>query len=113
MYTMKVVYFKQNSGKEPVRQYIDKLPKDLAATVLASLKDLEEHGLKNTLVICRQIEGKLWEIKISSQRIFYVLLEGPTMVLPHAYKKQGQKAPKKEISLAERRMKLVIGDHNA
>lgn len=108
-----MVYFKQASGKEPVKQYIDKLPNDLAAHVLAALKDIKEHGINNALVTCRQIEGKLWEIKIAAQRVFYVLIEGPTMVLLHAYKKQGQKAPKKELSVAKKRMKLVVGGDNA
>ena len=32
------------------------------------------------------------------------------MVLLHAYKKEGQKAPKKEIKLALQRLKDVTGD---
>ncbi|USN51645.1 MAG: type II toxin-antitoxin system RelE/ParE family toxin [Myxococcales bacterium] len=110
---MDVVYFRQATGKEPVRQYIDKLPSEVAAYVLAAIKDIKEHGLDKALVTCRQIEGKLWEIKIDAQRVFYVVIDGPTMVLLHAYKKQGQKAPKKEISVAKKRMKLVIGGHYA
>jgi phage-related protein len=109
---MNVVYFKLTSGKEPVRQYIDSLPNDLAAQVLAALKDIEEHGIDKALVTCRQIEGKLWEIKIAAQRVFYVLIQGPTVVLLHAYKKQGQKAPKKELSVAKKRMKLIVGGSN-
>jgi phage-related protein len=49
----------------------------------------------------------MWEIKISSAsggyRIFYIGLKTNTntMVLLHAYKKQSQKAPKKEIDTAD------------
>ena len=110
---MNVIYFKQASGKEPVKEYIDKLPNILSAQVLTALKDIQENGIVKALVTCRQIEGKLWEIKLDAQRIFYVLIDGPTMVLLHAYKKQSQKAPKKEISVAKKRMKLVVGGNNA
>lgn len=110
---MNVIYFKQASGKEPVKEYIDKLPNILSAQVLTALKDIKENGTVMSLITCRQIEGKLWEIKLDAQRIFYVLIDGPTMVLLHAYKKQSQKAPKKELSVAKKRMKLVIGGNNA
>ena len=56
------------------------------------------------------IEGKLWELKITRHRIFYVLIVGPVMVLLHAYKKQGQKAPPRELEVARKRMKGVLGE---
>ncbi len=52
--------------------------------------------------------GKLWELKVSRHRIFYVLVMGPEMVLLHAYKKQGRKAPRGEIDLAKTRLKEVL-----
>jgi phage-related protein len=56
----------------------------------------------------RQIRGKLWELRISRNRIFYVVLKGDRMVLLHAYKKRGQKAPIREIETALRRMSEVM-----
>ncbi|MGQ0505990.1 MAG: type II toxin-antitoxin system RelE/ParE family toxin [Myxococcaceae bacterium] len=47
------------------------------------------------------------ELKISQHRIFYVVIAGPEMVLLHAYKKQGQRAPPREIEVAKSRMKEV------
>ena len=41
-------------------------------------------------------------------RVFYVMIDGPEMVLLHAYKKQSQKAPQSEIDTAEKRMKEVL-----
>ncbi len=37
-----------------------------------------------------------------------VVITGPMMVLLHSYKKQSQKAPAREIKIAERRMKEVL-----
>jgi len=55
-----------------------------------------------------QIEGKLWEIRVSAHRVFYVLIDREEMVLLHAYKKQGQKLPLKEREVAMRRMKELL-----
>ena len=59
----------------------------------------------------RQIRDKLWEIRIKrnlSHRIFYVVIVKNEMVLLHAYQKKSQKAPKKEIELAKKRMKEIL-----
>lgn len=110
---MKIIYFRQQSGREPVRDYICALSKKDAAQVLAALADIEEHGLDNTVINLKPIDGKLWEIKLSAHRIFYVVLTGPMMVLLHAFKKEGQKTPLKDRELAKKRMKLVLGGENA
>ena len=78
------------------------------AQVLDALEEIRQHGFDTGKVATRQIENKLWEIKISRHRVFYFVLSGPRMVLLHAYKKQGQKAPRAEIDVARSRMKEVI-----
>lgn len=79
---------------------------------MACLKNVEELGFDCPRVQFRQIQGQLWEIKIRSAsggfRIFYVSLKTNTLILLHAYKKQSQKAPKKEIEIAEQRMFEVL-----
>ena len=56
----------------------------------------------------RQIQGKLWELRISKTRIFYVMIGSNTMILLHTYKKQSQKAPRHEIETALRRMRDML-----
>ena len=91
-----------------VEDFLNDLPRQERADVDAILEDLRDHGLAVPLVSMRQIQGKLWELRISRSRIFYVLLGSNTMVLLHAYKKQGQKAPRREIETALRRMRDVL-----
>jgi len=91
-----------------VSEYIDKLPKEQRAIIYAVLEDIKQYGLQAPLVSMRQIKGKLWEIKVSQTRIFYAVIEGNTMVLLHAYKKQSQKAQQHEIETALQRMKDII-----
>jgi phage-related protein len=44
-----------------------------------------------------------------SHRIFYAAVVKGEIVLLHAYQKKSQKAPKKEIDLAQKRMKEITG----
>lgn len=111
---MKIFFYKTHNGRTPIEDFIFDLPKSDQAKILASLANVEELGLSCPRVQFRQIRGKLWEIKIratdSSYRIFYVMINNDKMVLLHLYKKQSQKAPTKEIEIAERRMMEIIKD---
>ncbi len=102
---MKIELYQTASGRSPVSKYISELPLEDRALVDAVLEDLEIYGLAAPLVSMRQIDGKLWELRILPRsRIFYVVVERDRMILLHAYKKQGQKAPRREIETARRRM---------
>lgn len=90
--------------------YIRDLSGERREEVVAALIDIEEYGLEGAMVAARHLEGKLWELKFAKDRVFYVMLSGPEMVLLHAYKKQGQKAPPRELDTARRRMKDVLAE---
>lgn len=105
---MKITFFESTSGRLPVLSYIKKLPKKERASILQALDEVEKYGFDATKVRFRQIEGKLWELKISAHRVFYVILSVEEMVLLHAYKKQGQKLPLKERKIAIKRMKETL-----
>ena len=95
-------------GRSPIDEYLDGLSAAEAAKVAAVLESIKRDGLAAPLVSMRQIRGKLWELRVSQTRIFYVVVVGDTMVLLHAYKKQGQRAPAREIETASRRMADVL-----
>ena len=105
---MRVTFYTTRAGRSPVLSYIHDLSSQEKARILAALTDIEAHGLDAVRVLFRQIEGKLWEIKISAHRVFYVLLRGDEMVLLHAYKKQAQKLPIRERETALKRMQEVL-----
>lgn len=73
--------------------------------MLEALRQVERHGFDTVGVSFRQLEGKLWEIKVGAIRILYTVLSGPELVLLHLYRKQGQKMPLDEKAVALRRMK--------
>lgn len=102
---VRVRFYVTAAGASPVEKYLAGLDSKERAVVLDTLTALEEEGLGAAGVTTRQLAGKLWELKAPQQRVFYVVLTGPEMVLLHACKKQGQKARAGDISLAEKRMK--------
>jgi len=105
---VRIRYYMTTRGERPVEKYILGLPRREAAAVEAVLSLLMKHGVGASGVSCRQIDAKLWEIKAGAHRVFYVIVTGPEMVLLHAYRKQAQKAPRKELDLARRRMKEIL-----
>lgn len=107
---MKIRFYQTLAGSRPVEKYLQALPLGERAKIAATIEDICQHGLEGSSATFRHIQGRLWEIKVSSQRVFYVIISGPEMILLHAYKKQTQKAPKKEIETAQHRMKDVLGD---
>ena len=111
---MKVRFYKSASGRVPARDFMLDLHESDRTKVLTTLAHVELSGLNNSSVIFRNIDGKLWEIKIrgydGSYRLFYVTLKGPTIVILHGYKKQSQKAPIKELDIAKQRMKEVLNE---
>ena len=60
-------------------------------------------------VSLRQLQGKLWEIRLGRHRVAYVIVTGPEMVLLHAFKKQGQRTARSDLDLALRRAKEILG----
>lgn len=105
---MKVTFYTTVSGRSPVWDHLKDLDKGERARVLEGLEQIERHGFDALKVRFRQIEGKLWEIKIAAHRVFYVVVETDEMILLHAYKKQGQKLPLREREVALKRMKEVL-----
>lgn len=104
---MIIKVYRTASGRSPAEDYLLRLSKPDRADVLETFKAIEKYGLSAPISM-RQIRGKLWELRISQTRIFYVIIESDTMVLLHAYKKQAQKAPAREIETALQRMAEFI-----
>ncbi len=109
---IRIYFFEMQSGKSPIKKFIDGLPKPDQARFLEVIKEIEAHGLNSSRVAFKPMEGKLWEIKFNSSssgyRIFYVLIEKDMMIWLHAFSKKTQKTPKQELELARKRLKEVL-----
>jgi phage-related protein len=108
---MDVIYYQTSSGREPVRVYINELPKEDRVIITSDLEQIRDHGIMAANVVSRKLIEKLWEIKTgtrSQQRLFYCVISGDTLVLLHACKKQKQGAQRGDIDLAYKRMREVL-----
>ena len=109
---MKVAFAAAASGRSYFEKFIHDLSVQDRAVILSVFADIQDHGFAAKGCEFRQIEGKLWEIKIRAPaggyRFFYVMIAPAHLHVLHFYKKQGAKAPAKELALARRRQREVM-----
>jgi len=91
-----------------VRDYIAGLPARERDDWDEALTLLGVFGLDGPVSL-RQLDGKLWEIRVGGHRAAYVVITGPEMVLLHAFKKQGRRTSHRDLELARRRAREVLG----
>jgi phage-related protein len=109
---VKIEFHRSGSGRSYFEDFLKEFPKSDRAAILAVFQDIQTHGFNALGCEFRQIEGKLWEIKIRTSggawRFFYVTLSQNLIYVLHSYKKQGQKAPVRELEVARKRLKEVL-----
>ena len=109
---MPVVFFRLESGKEPVRDWLTSLPVKDRKSIGDDIQTAE-FGWPIGMPLCRSIAGHkgLWEIRsdLSGNRIARVLfcVTQGQMVLLHGFEKKTQKTPDRDIRIALRRMKGI------
>jgi len=90
-----------------VLEFINSLsPKD-KAKVNNIFRLLEEFGTNLGMPHAHRIDGRLWELRPSDNRLFYFLYLERMFVILHGFRKQSMKTPEKEIATALRRMKEI------
>jgi len=106
---MKVTFYETPSGRSPVTDFIDKQPGTDQAVIVVVFEGIEEYGFAAKGAQFRQLQGKLWEIKIKAPsggyRFLYATLDRENLVILHGFKKKTQKTPPKEMKTALRRLK--------
>ena len=87
-------------------EYIKDLPYALKAEILDTRQLIREKGIDAFLLLTtRQLYKKLWEIKISQERIMYVIQDQESVYFLNICKKQKGKAEKQELEKAKKRAK--------
>jgi phage-related protein len=109
-----IEYFISNSGRSPVKEFIDALSPDSKAKFIFIADLLTEYGLNVREPYVKPITGtrKLFEIRIKDRqnihRIFYFAYAGKKLILLHGFTKKADKTPQREIEIAEKRMKEYL-----
>ena len=101
-------FFRSESGREPVREWLRRLPVEDRKILGEDIKDVE-FSWPIGMPLVRALGGGLWEVRssLTGGRIGRVLfcVERKCMVLLHGFVKKTQKTPQREIELALRRKK--------
>ena len=104
----KIVFYKDHRGKSPALDFIEELPTIDQVKVRNALRLLREFGTNLGMPHAKQIKGKLWELRPGGVRLFYFAYIAHQFVILHGYRKQGMKAPEREIEIALRRMEELL-----
>lgn len=104
------VYYKTASGRAPVREFIDEQAVEVREKIFSDLARLVRFNVRLGPPYLEKVEGRdFWELRTKVRgdiyRTFYFAHTGKKFVLLHAYQKKSQRAPRKELDVAEERMR--------
>lgn len=106
---MDVVFFRLDSGREPVREWLKGLDQDGRRSIGADIKTLQL-GWPIGMPLARKMSDGLWELRShlpsGVARTFFTV-RGPAIVLLHGFVKKARKTPANELSVAKRRLTKV------
>jgi len=105
-------FFQDARGRHPVADFIDSLPKKEQAKIIRTLELHQELGLELCSPHTRQIEGKLWELRMQFNgrafRFFFFITCDCEIWYLHAVVKKRDKHIHDNIDIAKRRMFEVL-----
>jgi phage-related protein len=104
-------WHKTPAGDSPARADVLALPKELRAAIGFAIDRIQRLGLTGAIdegVKAKGFRGKLWQLTIKHQRVLFVIVNGPKMVVVHTFDKNDDKTKKKHIEIAMARMKEVL-----
>ena len=109
MNSWKIVFYRTARGKEPVSEFIRDLGKRDQGKIIWTVDLLKEHGTSLPAPYLKRLTriNKLWELRTKQYRIFLSFLPKKNIILIHAIKKKTAKTPKKDLQLAEQRLKEI------
>lgn len=101
-----MTFYTTDRGEKPVLEFIkaQQLP---ARTKISHLMDLlKKHGHMLGVPQSKRLQPELYELRIRGKEELRILysFKGEVIILLHAFKKQTQKTPQKEIIIALKRM---------
>ncbi len=104
----KAIYYKDDRGKEPAKNFIDGLEDKIRGKILARVEYLEANWFEIRRPLIEYIENKLYALRVQlskdNVRIIYAYMFGEYIVLLHAVKKKTRRILKKDKVTAKKRM---------
>lgn len=106
---IQVVFFRQDSGREPVRDWLKKLERVDRKTSGEDVKTVQFQWPVG-MPLTRKMDEDFWELRsevtLGIARIFFTIYDD-RIVLLHGFVKKSRKTPPKELTTARRRLKKL------
>ena len=112
-----VVFYRTSKGTEPVKELIAELNTQASTNkhirvrvkkIIEHIEILQAYGTNKGLPHMRHIDDGIWELRPTSDRIFFFCYMEECFVLLHHFQKKTQKTPPREIEQAKRYRKDFI-----
>ncbi len=105
---IQVVFYRTDTGTEPVRDWLKSLPDEDRRTIGIDLATVQV-GWPVGMPLCRSLGGGLWEVRSSLpsrriSRLLFFVHEGRIGIV-HGFIKKTPKTPQDDLELARKRMK--------
>ncbi|MGB5626349.1 MAG: type II toxin-antitoxin system RelE/ParE family toxin [Woeseiaceae bacterium] len=104
-----VRFFRLDSDREPVREWLKSMTAEARKTVGEDIKTLQ-YGWPIGMPLARKMDDGLWELRSSLDRGIartFFTVHGRKIVLLHGFMKKSQKTPANELALAKRRLRKL------
>ncbi len=103
---LNVVFYRSESGNEPVREWLKELPRENRRRIGEDIKTVQL-GWPLGMPLIRKINKDLWEVRTTLEsgiaRVFFTIDED-YMILLHGFIKKSQKTPQNEFKTALARL---------
>lgn len=115
MVQWKVEFYELSNGSSPVVTWFREQEPKVQAKFARIFGLLQEYGIAVGMPYVRSItDSKLFEIRVEQDtniyRIFYFVYTGQRFILLHGFQKKTQKTPKKELEIAQTRLKQFLAE---
>ncbi len=106
---LSVSFFKTETGREPVREWLRALPREQRRIIGENNKTVQ-FGWPLGMPLVRKLDRDLWKVRIrlpaGITRVMFTVGEG-RMILLHGFIKKSQKTPADDLALAKTRRRLL------
>ncbi len=110
MQKLEVVFFRTEQGSEPVREWLQSLPKPDRQIIGQNMMTVQ-YGWPVGMPLVRSLGQRLWEVRSvllrGVARIIF-LFDNDCMVLLHGFIKKTQSTPLHELALAKKRSVIYM-----
>jgi phage-related protein len=108
-YPLPVRFFKTETGREPVREWLRSLPNEDKRLIGVDIKTVQ-FAWPLGMPLVRVLSPGIWEVRTRLKnrisRVFFTVYENQIILL-HGFIKKTQKTPKDDLILAIKRMKQI------